>query len=64
MKAKNPQMFQMVEQARQNQNNPLELFKQITNGKSPEQMEGFYKRIEQMGFPSDVINQLKDINTK
>ena len=59
LKARNPQMFKMVEQAQQNNNNPVELFKQITNKKSPEQMKAFYKQIEQMGFPSDVISKLK-----
>ena len=48
----------------QNQSNPIDLFKQITSNRSPEQMSAFYKQIEQMGFPNDVINQLKDINTK
>ena len=57
-------MFQMVEQARQNQSNPIDLFKQITNKNTPEQMDQFYKRVEQMGFSPDVINQLKGINTK
>ena len=59
LKMKNPQMFQMVEQAKQNQSNPVDLFKQITNKKSPEQMEAFYKRVEQMGFSPDIINKLK-----
>jgi len=52
-------MFQMVEQARKNQNNPIDFFKQITNGRSPEQMDAFYKQVEQMGFSPDLINQLK-----
>ena len=59
MKARNPQLVQMVEQAQKNQNNPVEVFKQITKEKTPEQMEGFYKQIEQMGFSPDVINKLK-----
>ena len=56
-------MFQMIEQAQKNQSNPMDLFKQITSKRSPEQMETFYKQIEQMGFSSDLINQLKGINT-
>ena len=52
-------MVQMVEQARQNQSNPVDFFKKITNDRSPEQMDAFYKRVEQMGFPSDLINQFK-----
>lgn len=58
-------MFQMVEQARQNQNNPMELFKQVTNKYTPEQMNSFYSRAEQMGFSKDLINQVKEgINAK
>lgn len=56
---KNPQVFQLVEQARKNNDNPVELFKQITQGKTPEQMEEFYKKAEQMGFSPEVINKLK-----
>ena len=65
MKAKNPQLFQMVEKARQSQNDPIELFKQITSKYSPDQMTNFYKQAEQMGFSKDLINQVKEgINTK
>lgn len=59
LKAKNPQMFQMVEQAQKNQSNPVDLFKQITSKNTPEQMNTFYKRVEQMGFPEDIIKKLK-----
>lgn len=52
-------MLKMVEQAQRNQNNPVEFFKQITNNRSPEQMNAFYKHVEQMGFPTDIINQFK-----
>ena len=55
----------MVEQARQNKNNPMEMFKQITSKYSPEQLDNFYSQAEKMGFSSDFINQIKnDINTK
>lgn len=58
-------MFQMVEQARQNQNNPMELFKQITSNYSDEQMNNFYKQAEQMGFDKNLIDQVKkDVNAK
>ena len=53
-------MFQLVDQARQNQNDPIELFKQITNKYTPEQMNGFYKQAEQMGFDKNLIDQLKN----
>lgn len=59
MKAKNPQMYQMVSQARQNQNNPMEMFKQITKDYTPEQMNSFYSQAEKMGVPLELIEQVK-----
>ena len=59
LKMRNPQAFQKVEKAMQNKDNPVEFFKQITQGRTPEQMEGFYKKAEQMGFSPEIINQLK-----
>ena len=41
-------MFQMVEQARANKNNPQEMFKQITSKYTPEQMNNFYNQVEKM----------------
>lgn len=58
-------MFQMVDQARKNQSNPMEMLKQITSNKTPQQMDEFYKKTEQMGFPTEIIDQIKNgINTK
>ena len=52
-------MFQMVEQARQSQNNPMELLKQITGNYTPEQLDNFYNQAEKMGFSQDLLNQVK-----
>lgn len=60
MKMKNPQLFQMVDQARKSNGNPLELFKQVTNGYKPEQLEGIFNKAKQMGIPEDYINQIKE----
>lgn len=60
MKIKNPQMFQRIEQLRQNQSNPIEIFKQVTNGYSNDQMNNFYNQAKNMGFSDDLINQLKN----
>lgn len=56
---KNPQMFQLVNQAQKNQSNPIDIFKQITGNYSPEQLDAFYKRAEQMGISPDILNQFK-----
>ena len=52
-------MYQMVSQARQNQNNPMEMFKQITKDYTPEQMNSFYNQAEKMGVPLELIEQVK-----
>lgn len=43
----------------------MELFKQVTNKYSPEQMNSLFNRAKQMGVPNEVINNLKNgINIK
>lgn len=59
MKAKNPQLFKFLEQARANQSNPEELFKQITNKYTPEQKNALFEKAKQFGIGDDVINKLK-----
>lgn len=60
MKIKNPQAFRRIEQLMQNQSNPIEIFKQVTNGYSNDQMNNFYNQARNMGFSDDLINQLKN----
>ena len=59
MKVRNPQMFQFLEQARKNNSNPQEIFKEITKNYKPEQMNNIFKQAKQFGISDDVINQLK-----
>lgn len=65
---KNPQMFQVVEQAQKNNGNPMDLFKQITSNYTPEQMTNLFNRAKQMGVPEETLKQLQnnnnDIDTK
>ena len=57
---KNPQAFQFLEQARKNNNNPQELFKQVTNGYTPEQMNMLFSKAKQFGVGDEVIEKLKE----
>ena len=58
-------MFQMVEQAQKNKNNPMEMLKEITKNYSPEQVNGLFERAKQFGVPDDVLKQAQDgINAK
>ena len=56
---KQPQVFQFLEQAQKNQNNPKDLFKQITKDYKPEQLENIFNKARQFGISDDVINSLK-----
>ena len=65
MKARNPQMFQTIQQLRQNDGNPIDFFKQVTNKYTPEQMNNLFEKATQMGIPSEYIEQVKQgINAK
>jgi len=66
LKIKSPQAFQMINQAKNNGGNPIDLFKQVTNGYSTEQMNGLFARAKQFGVPENVIEQLQNdgINSK
>ena len=57
---KNPQMFQVVEQAQKNQNNPLELLKQVTKNYTPEQMNGLFEKAKQFGVSDDMIKKTQE----
>ena len=59
LRARNPQMFNMIDQARKNNNNPEELFKEITKNYKPEQMEQIFNKAKQFGIGDDIINKLK-----
>ena len=65
LKAKNPQVFQTINQARANQDSPLEFFKKATSNYNPEQLNNIFARAEQLGIPAQYIEQVKSsINAK
>lgn len=58
-------MFQVIEQAQKNQNDPMKMFKEVTKNYSPEQMENLFKNAKQFGISNEIIeNAKKGINTK
>ena len=60
IRARNPQAFQMLEQARKNNNNPMELLKQVTQNYTPEQVNGLFERAKKFGIPDDVLEQTRN----
>lgn len=59
-------MYQVINQARQNNSNPMDMLKQVTSGYTPEQMNNLFARAKQMGVPDSVLNQIQNngIDTK
>lgn len=53
-------MFQVVEQAQKNQNNPLELLKQVTKNYTPEQINGLFEKAKQFGVSDDMIKKTQE----
>ena len=60
LKARNPQAFQFLEQARLNQSTPQDIFKEVTKGYKPEQMNALFDKAKQFGIGDDVIKQLQE----
>ena len=58
-------MFQKVNQAMLNRNNPMDLFKEITDGYDDNTKTAFFQQARQMGFSEELLNQVQEnINTK
>lgn len=62
---KNPQIFQVINQARKNNSDPMGMFKEITKDYKQEQLDSLFNRAMQMGVPEEYISQVKSgINAK
>lgn len=40
--------------------NPMDLYRQITKDKTPEQMQQFYAFTKKFGIPDEIINQVQN----
>jgi len=56
---RNPQKFQMINQAIANKDNPMELFKQITSGFDENTKRNFFQQAEQFGFSKEYLNDIQ-----
>ena len=60
---RNPQVFNQYQEIRKSNGNPQELLKQATGKYTPEQMQRFIQLANNMGIPTEQLNQY-GINTK
>jgi len=55
----------MLEQAKKNNNNPMDLLKQVTQNYTPEQVNGLFERARKFGISDDILEQAqKEIGQK
>ena len=57
----NPQMFQMINQAKNNGTNPEQFLKQMMGNKTPEQMQQVLAQAKQMGVPDEVLQKVQNL---
>lgn len=60
LRMRNPQVAKMIEQAQKDKNNPIEIFRQITNNYTPQQLEILFDRAKQFGINEQQINEIKE----
>ena len=53
-------MFQVLEQAQKNQNNPIDMLKDVTKNYTPEQINGLFEQAKRFGVPDDVLQQAQN----
>ena len=61
LQKQNPQMYQLLNQAKQNNVNPNDLFRQLTQNYTPQQMQNLFSNAQQMGFPNEILQQLQNL---
>ena len=61
LQARDPQMTQMINQARNNGTNPQEFLKQVVKGSNPQEMQQILSQAQQMGVPDDVLRTVQNI---
>lgn len=58
---KNPQMYQMVQQAIGSGNNPEQMLKEIKKNASPEQIQAILQQAKQYGVPENILAQVQNM---
>lgn len=61
VQSKNPQAFQMINQAMSSGANPQNLMKQAIGNATPQQMQGIMEQAKQLGVPDQILQQIQNI---
>lgn len=61
LQTKNPQMFQQINNLRNNGGNPQDILKQMMGKASPEQMQQVLTQAKNIGVPEDILSQIQNM---
>ena len=61
LQARNPQMVQMINQARNSGTNPQDFLKQVMQNSSSSDVQNVLLQAQQMGVPEDVLRTVQNI---
>lgn len=62
LQMRNPQMFQTINQAKNNGTNPQDMLKQIMGNSNPQQLQNIMQQAKSMGCPDNILNQIQNFN--
>ena len=61
LQARNPQMVQMINQARSSGTNPQDFLKQVMSNSSTQDVQNVLLQAQQMGVPESVLKEVQNI---
>ena len=61
LKTRNPQGYQLINQAMQNNGNPQAMLKQLMGNAKPEEKKALFERAKQYGCPDSVLYQIQNM---
>lgn len=61
LQARNPQMVQMINQARSSGTNPQDFLKQVMSNSSTQDVQNVLLQAQQMGVPESMLREVQNI---
>lgn len=61
LQKQNPQGYQVVNEAMQNNGNPQPILQQMMSNATPEQKESLFKQAKQYGVPNNILSKIQNM---
>ena len=61
LQARNPQGFQIINQAMNNGGNPQAMLQQMLGNATPQQREQLFRQAKQYGVPNDILTKIQNM---